>query len=80
MVIIIGAGLDYVAVSAELEFSRGSVRECHTVQLIQDEDCELPVENFFANLTLLTGSPVIIISPSITEVIIDDFSESDCGE
>ena len=26
MVIIIGAGLDYVAVSAELEFSRGSVR------------------------------------------------------
>ena len=80
VVIMIGAGVDYVAVSAVLEFTRGSMRECHTVQLIQDDECELPVENFFANLTLLSGRPVIIIDPFITEVIIDDSSENDCGE
>ena len=77
---MIGAGVDYVAGSAELEFTRGSVRVCHTVQLIQDEECELPVENFFANLTLLSGRPVISINPFITEIIIDDSSENDCGE
>ena len=71
MVIIIGAGLDYVAVSAELEFSRGSVRECHTVQLIQDEDCELPLNHTEWNCRYV-GTVVTVPLKSFLMIVVID--------
>ena len=74
------AGVDYESDSAELTFVRGSMRECHTVNIIPDEECEQPPENFFSVLRLVRGSPVIAINPSTTEVVIDDSNEPDCSE
>ena len=73
-------GIDYEPTSAMLSFSTGSERDCHTITILQDTDCEQTPENFFANLTLTSGSPVIIIDPELTEIIIDDSNETDCGK
>ena len=72
--------MDYESTSAQLEFVAGSERVCHNVIILQDTECELFPENFFASLTLMKGNPVIIINPNITEVIIDDSNENDCGK
>ena len=72
--------MDYESDSAELMFVRGSMRECHTVNIIPDEECEQHPENFFSVLRLVRGSPVIAINPSTTEVVIDDSNEPDCSE
>ena len=53
---------------------------CHNVEIIQDDECEPTPENFFADLTILRGNPVIILDPESTEVFIDDANETDCGE
>ena len=72
--------MDYESTSAILRFSSGSERECHSIAILQDTECEQISENFFANLTLMMGSPVIIINPQLTEIIIDDSNETDCGK
>lgn len=74
------AGIDYEATSVQLEFPRGSTRECHTVTIIPDEVCELTSEDFFADLALVTGTPIININSSVTQIIIDDADETDCSE
>ena len=74
------AGIDYEATSVQLEFARGSMRQCHTVTIIPDEVCELTPEEFFADLVLVSGSPIININSSITQIIIDDTDETDCSE
>ena len=75
-----GQGVDYESTSAQLEFVAGSERVCHNVIILQDTECEPFPESFFASLTLMKGNPVIIINPNITEVIIDDSNENDCGK
>ena len=74
------AGIDYEATSVQLEFARGSMRQCHTVTIIPDEVCELTPEEFFADLVLASGSPIININSSVTQIIIDDTDETDCSE
>ena len=53
------AGVDYEQQSVNLEFSRGTVAKCHNVTILQDNDCELPMEKFFANLSYVTGIQTI---------------------
>ena len=63
-----------------LEFTRGSIRECHTVDILLDDVCEEPPENFFADLAYVSGIPTINIITPTTEVIIDDTAEEECGK
>ena len=76
------AGEDYVAViRMPLNFPRGTERVCHTITILQDDDCEVLSENesFFSELSLESGVGVIIIEPPTAEVIIDDTEEPQCG-
>ena len=72
-------GRDYVGQSANLTFTRGDSRICHTVDIIQDDVCEHPdPEDFFANLAYVSVIPNITIVQDRTQVLIEDSKE--CGE
>ena len=73
-------GSDYGGVSVNLMFSHGDTRQCHRVDILQDDDCEMPAENFFADLAYISGILPITIDPVTTQVTIDDSSEPECGK
>ena len=72
-------GIDYVAVTPNLEFERGLDRKCHDVTIVQDNKCKPVPKNFFADLALVSGSNVTV-DPALTRVSIDDSLEDECGE
>ena len=74
------AGTDYVAQSVNLTFSHGDMEICHTVDILQDDECESMPENFFSDLEYVSGIQTIDIMPDTTEVFIDDSNEPECGE
>ena len=58
-------------------FARGDTRQCHLVQILNDDICERPlVEDFFSDLALVSGTPVIVVDPERAQVLIDD--SEDC--
>ena len=74
------AGNDYVAVKRQsLNFSHGTMRACHTVIILQDSDCKQPPENFFSDLSLVSGVGDILMRLETVEVFIDDALEPECG-
>ena len=77
--IISVAGTDYEAHSIDLEFAVGSVRECHTVNILQDDECECERDYFFSDLAYVSGVVVSIVRPT-ARVLIDDDEELECGE
>ena len=76
------SGDDYVAVVDEiLMFAEGVDRVCHNVTILQDDDCEiLRVEDFFSDLSYVSGDLPITIAPDVARVIIDDSNEPECRE
>ena len=76
--------MDYAAINRhDLVFNQGERRACHTVQITQDNICEIvsePYEDFFSNLQYVSGTMPIIISRNQTRVLIDDTNEPECGE
>ena len=77
--LIIVAPGDYVSDSGLLMFVTGDDRQCHRVQIVNDDDCERPeLEQFFSRLAYVSGTPVIIVDPDTARVIIDD--SRDCGK
>ena len=76
------AGSDYVAVFGEqLVFAEGATRVCHTIDILQDEMCEYPPnEFFFSDLAYVSGLLPITISPETAQVVIDDSSEAECSK
>ena len=76
------SGDDYVGVVDEiLMFAEGMDRVCHNVTILQDNECEiLRVEDFFSDLSYVSGDPPITIAPDAARVIIDDSNEPECGE
>ena len=60
-------------------FERGSLRQCHSVIIIQDNDCESIRESFTAVLTLVSGFDVTI-NPNLTRIDIRDVAEPECGK
>ena len=79
-IVISVAGGDYVSESVNLIFAPGSMRECHTVSLLQDDECEQPPEDFFADLAYVSGIQPINIPIPTTQVSIHDFGEPECGK
>ena len=73
-------GADYVAVvGAELVFNSGDTRVCHTIEILQDDICEYPPnEFFFSNLAYVSGVMPITIAPDTAQVVIDDSDEQEC--
>ena len=64
-----------------LDFAIGNERACHTVHIIDDDICEDdPNENYFSSLEFGGGVQPITVDPALTEVIIDDTNQPECGE
>ena len=74
------AGVDYEQQSVNLEFAHGTVAECHNVTILKDDDCELPMEKFFADLSYVSGIQTINIIFPTTEVNIHESNEPECGK
>ena len=68
-------------VDVRLDFAVGQERACHPVGIVDDDICELdPNENFVPTLEIGGGKQPITVDPALTEVIIDDISQPECGE
>ena len=65
--------------SVNLTFVHGSMRECHSVPILHDDECEPTPETFSANLAYVSGIRIITIDPPTTDVFIDDSNETECG-
>jgi len=75
------AGYDYVAVANEpLVFNTGDMRMCHTITIRDDSECEIDPndEQFFSDLSYVSGSQPISIDPDRATVIINDAVEPEC--
>ena len=63
-------------------FGAGESRVCHDVDIINDNNCETPYEDFFSNFSILEydseDMPIIITQPR-TQVIVNDTAEPECG-
>ena len=70
---------DYVALNVFLSFNVGDTQLCHAVNIVDDNTCEEPSESFFLSLTVGTGENISIQLP-LTEVVISDEDEPECGE
>ena len=81
MIFLSVSGSDYVGVAdVPLMFAVGETTVCHNVDIIDDDDCEQPFEDFFSNLVYASGEMPISITRPRTRVIIDDTAEPECGK
>ena len=64
----------------ELVFNTGDDKQCHDVIINDDQLCEQPAENFFSDLSYVSGQQVVTIDPVRTTVFIDDDNEPECGK
>ena len=69
---------DYLSASGILTFDTGDTRQCHNVEIINDALCEIEVEQFTSNLSLVSGAPVTIDPPSARVIISDGISDCVC--
>ena len=71
---------DYLSSSGELTFASGDTQQCHTVRIQNDDDCDTPEEeeDFFSNLVLVSGQPVIRVDPATARIVVDD--SEDCSK
>ena len=54
---------------------------CHTVAIMNDSICEIdPNEQFFSDLSYVSGIQPITIDPERATVVIDDTNEPECGK
>ena len=64
----------------QLVFNTGDDRQCHTINNVDDNDCEQPPETFFTDLCYVSGQQVVTINPVRTTVYIDNDNEPECGK
>ena len=62
-----------------LSFDTGDTVQCHTVEINDDDLCEQLPEDFFSELTYVSGIMAIIVNPDTARVIINDDNEPECG-
>ena len=69
---------DYVAISSQIiQFNVGDTSHTLTLSIANDGMCETQTESFFVRISLVSSTGSITISPSQTQVFID---EPECGE
>ena len=71
-------GVDYKSESVLLVFTHGSTRHCHTVRILQNNDCQQPPRSIFAELPYVSGIQPIDINIPTTQIIINDSGEPEC--
>ena len=71
---------DYNAMSTELTFLPGDTRKDVTVGINQDGVCEQNNEIFTGVLINTLSDPLLMVTPNVTTVTIDDLNEPECGK
>ena len=69
---------DYISDTGLLSFATGDARQCHRVQIVNNDICETELEQFLSNLVFVSGVQRITVDPASARVIIDD--TDDCGK
>ena len=69
---------DYTSSTGILTFNTGNDRQCHDVEIVDDELCEEPSEQFFSNLALESGAPVTVDPPTARVIIFDNLGDCVC--
>ena len=62
-------------VGEQLVFNTDDTRQYHTVNIVDDDDCEQPAEYFYSDLSFGSGQQLITIDHPQAQVIIDDDNE-----
>ena len=74
------SGVDYVGVpTVLLIFGVGGNRLCLDITILNDNNCEIQIEDFFSNLAYVSGEQPINVDPTRARVIIKDTAEPECG-
>ena len=74
------SAFDYTGVTnVPYVFRIGDIRVCHNVSIINDTICESD-ENFPFLLEYVSGELPINLDQPVTDVIIDDTAEPECGK
>ena len=64
-----------------LEFNAGETRQCYSININQDDICEIdPNESFTVSLQYESGTQPILVEPDVADVLINDNDETECGE
>ena len=72
---------DYVAISGQIiQFNVGDTSHTLTLSVANDGMCETPNESFYVRISLVSSTGSITISPSQTQVFINDVNEPECGK
>ena len=72
---------DYNAVNGEIiQFNTGDTNKQHRITINDDPFCEVPDEQFFSDITLVSGIPMIDVTVPRAVVIITNDSIPDCGK
>ena len=75
------SGVDYVGVEGyPIVFTTGQEQVCHTIEILDDNMCEMPFEDFVSVLEYSSGRMPIYIIQNTTTVYIDEMEEQECGE
>ena len=64
--------------SAELTFVPGQTRLSIIVGIIRDDECEQPNEIFTGVLINTLSDPLLMVTPNVTTVTIDDELKPEC--
>ena len=71
---------DYQSVSGQIiQFNTGDSSKTHIININNDQLCEGYLEEFFSNITLMSGVPPIEVIVPRAMVAIYDFFEPECG-
>ena len=75
-------GSDYTPVMMQqLLFNIGDIRQSYIITILNDAVCERDSnEQFFSNLSYITGKMPITINAMRAVIVIDDFYEKECGK
>ena len=68
---------DYLSITGILAFNTGDDRQCHDVEIVNDDIYENELEQFVSNLALVSGAPATV-DPESAQVIINDNDDCKC--
>ena len=78
ILILVVSPEDYLSASGILKFNTGDTRQCHNVEIIDDDVCKSEVEQFIFNLALVSGATVTVDPPSARVIIFDGTNDCVC--
>ena len=62
-----------------VHFTTGDTRVAHTINIVNDDVCESPHEEFTCRISLVNEDPLTSIVNPLARIMIEDSTELECG-